>query len=85
MKRDGKESGKGIGQCLVFDGDEFPMLVVFVEFVAAFFEFAAIIHLEGCRRHDNNLAIGFEALGNGDGGTRFTGTESVIDEETAVR
>ena len=61
------------------------MLVVFVEFVAAFFEFAAIIHLEGSGCHDDNLAIGFEALGNGDGGTRFTGTESVIDEETAVR
>ena len=61
------------------------MLIALIELIAAFFEVVAIVDLERCGRHNNNLFFGFKAFGDGNGRARFPTAETVKEEEAAIR
>ena len=67
------------------DGNEFPILIFFIQFVATLLQLFPEICFERSRGHHNDPFLGFESLGNGDGRARFAGSETVVEEQSTVR
>ena len=69
---------------LVIQGLLAPMVVVDVQRRTTGLELSAIVRLEGGGKHDKDLLRREERLGDGNGGTRLSGPEAVVEQETAI-
>ena len=64
---------------------EFPVLIFLVYFVSTLLEFFIIIHLKRGRRHNEYLLLCFQPFCDGDGRAGLPRTETMEQENTAIR